>query len=336
MTAPATTARRWIATIDSHTAGHPTRVVTGGLPVLSGDSVRARRDDFRTRFDALRTFLLHEPRGHAAMVGVVMTESRVADFGAFFLGSYTYLEMCGHATIGLAVTLDHMGLIGPAEAAETAFTLEVPAGVITVRVSRQAGRVAAVTFENVPARVAASGVPVSAGGVAVCADVAWGGNWYGLVPAAEAGIALEPAGVSQAMATGAALKARLNAMIAAGAVDGVHEPVDSILFYDTQGRGAGLVSRQLVVLEANKFDRSPCGTGSSARLAQLVARGELAPGETIRTRNILGVDFTATPVAIAGEPGSIRPHIAGLAHITGEHRFVLAGGDPLPDGFLCR
>lgn len=328
--------RRWIATIDSHTAGHPTRVVAGGLPVLSGDTVAARRDDFRARFDRLRTFLLHEPRGHAAMVGVVLTESRVADFGAFFLGSYTYLEMCGHATIGLAVTLDHMGLIGSPGQAESHFTLEVPAGIITVHVARRDGAVSAVTFENVPARVAALDVPVSAGDLAVTADVVWGGNWYGLVPAREAGVVLAPSGVSHAMATGAALKAALNALIAAGAVAGADEPIDSILFHDTQQEAGGLVSRQLVVLEANKFDRSPCGTGSSARLAQLVARGRLQPGQTIRTRNILDVDFTATPMAIEGDAGAVRPHISGLAHITGEHRFVLAAGDPLPDGFLCR
>ncbi|MDQ0511766.1 proline racemase family protein [Ancylobacter amanitiformis] len=328
--------RRWIATIDSHTAGHPTRVVTGGVPVLHGESVAARRDDFRARFDPLRTFLLHEPRGHAAMVGVVMTESRVADFGAFFLGSYKYLEMCGHATIGLAVTLDHMGLIGPSGQRESRFTLEVPAGIVTVHVTRRGGTVAAVTFENVPARVVATDVTVSAGGLAVSADVVWGGNWYGLVPAEAAGIVLEPRGVSHAMAIGAALKARLNAMIAAGEVPGAVEPIDSILFHATQQDADGLVSRQLVVLEANKFDRSPCGTGSSARLAQLVARGVIAPGETIRTRNILDVDFTATAMAIEGRGDAIRPHIVGLAHITGEHRFGLAADDPLPDGFLCR
>lgn len=328
--------RRWISTIDSHTAGHPTRVVTGGVPVLHGDSVAARRDDFRARFDTLRTFLLHEPRGHAAMVGVVMTESRVADFGAFFLGSYKYLEMCGHATIGLAVTLDHMGLIGPSEQPESSFTLEVPAGVITVHVTRAGGAVSAVTFENVPAYVAAADVPLAAGGVSVSADVVWGGNWYGLVEARAASVELVPSGALHAMATGAALKARLNALIAEGGVSGASEPVDSILFYDTQRDEQGVVSRQLVVLESNKFDRSPCGTGSSARLAQLVARGEIGLDQPIRTRNILGVDFHATARAIPGRPGAIHPHIIGLAHITGEHRFMLAEGDPLPDGFLCR
>lgn len=328
--------RRWISTIDSHTAGHPTRVVTGGVPPLCGATVAARAEDFRVRFDALRTFLLHEPRGHAAMVGVVMTESQLADFGAFFLGSYKYLEMCGHATIGLAVTLDHMGLIGASEDPTSSFTLEVPAGVITVHVRRRNGAVAAVTFENVPALVACRDVTIAAGGASVLADVVWGGNWYGLVEARSAGVELAPAGVSHAMATGAALKAELNVMIAAGAVAGVVRPIDSILFYEAQTDDHGPVSRQLVVLESNKFDRSPCGTGSSARLAQMVARGEIGLDQPLRTRNILDVDFTATARAIEGRTDAIEPHIVGLAHITGEHRFVLAQGDPLPDGFLCR
>lgn len=335
------TMRRWISTIDSHTAGHPTRVVTGGVPPLKGDTVEARAEDFRARFDPLRTFLLHEPRGHAAMVGVVMTESTRADFGAFFLGSYKYLEMCGHATIGLAVTLDHMGLIGPSDVPHSSFTLEVPAGIITVHVRREQGLVAAVTFENVPAHVAACNVLVSAAGVNVSADVVWGGNWYGLIAARAAGVELAPSGVSHAMAVGAALKAALNEGITEGRVPGVARPVDSILFYETEADDHGLVSRQLVVLESNKFDRSPCGTGSSARLAQMVARGELRLDQPIRTRNILGVDFTATARPVDGQPGAqkagaILPHIVGLAHITGEHRFVLAQGDPLADGFLCR
>ncbi|MDQ0345814.1 proline racemase family protein [Ancylobacter vacuolatus] len=328
--------RRWISTIDSHTAGHPTRVVTGGVPPLRGDTVAARAEDFRARFDALRTFLLHEPRGHAAMVGVVMTESTRADFGAFFLGSYKYLEMCGHATIGLAVTLDQMGLIGPSDLPQSSFTLEVPAGIITVHVRREHGAVAAVTFENVPAYVATCNVPVAALGVTVSVDVVWGGNWYGLVAARAAGVELAPAGVSHAMAIGAALKAALNADIVQGHVPGTDRPVDSILFYETAADDQGLVSRQLVVLESNKFDRSPCGTGSSARLAQLVARGEIGLDQPIRTRNILDVDFTATARAIEGRPDAIHPHIIGLAHVTGEHRFMLADGDPLSDGFLCR
>lgn len=329
--------KRWITTVDSHTAGHPTRVVTGGLPPLPGRTVADRRDTFRERHDEIRTFLLHEPRGHAAMVGVVMVESDVADFGAFFLGSYTYLEMCGHATIGLAVTLDHLGLIAPDPSGRADFTLEVPAGVIRLAVFYEGLSVSAVAFDNVPAFVAARRIEVEGLAGPVSADVVYGGNWYGLVDATKAGITLEPSGVSHAMAAGAAIKANLNAAIAAGAVKGAAEPIDSVLFYETLEEDGGLVSRQLVVLESNKFDRSPCGTGTSARLAQLVEAGRIRPGDTIRSRNILGVDFSATALAEDGlAEGTLRPRIRGLAHLTGAHAFMLTEGDPIPAGFLRR
>lgn len=338
MDAPRRNPKRMITTVDSHTAGHPTRVVIGGLPELSGRTVAEQRDDFRSRFDDLRLFLLHEPRGHAAMVGAVLTRSEIADFGAFFLGSYTYLEMCGHATIGLAVTLDHMGLTAPATNGESRFTLEVPAGVVTVSVRYEGEHIADVTFENVPAHVAARGVKVETPAVHATVDIAYGGNWYGLVEARLAGVALDPSGVSKAMQTGSELKAKLNAAIASGHIPGVSHPVDSILFYETLEEAGQTVSRQLVVIERNKFDRSPCGTGTSARLAQLYSSGEIEAGEIIRARNILGVDFlaSATPLASAAMDDAVQPRVLGLAHVTGQHCFVLAPDDPLPTGFLCR
>lgn len=330
-------AQRFIATVDSHTAGHPTRVVTGGLAPLIGESVAARRDDFRARFDDLRTFLLHEPRGHAAMVGVVLTESRIADFGAIFLGSYGYLDMCGHATIGLARTLDFLGLLKRTEGLAS-FTLEVPAGVVTVRLNYEAGDVAAIGFDNVPARVAAVDGRIAAAGLLVPVDIAYGGNWYGLVAAEDAGIDLSPAGVGRAMQVGSALKTALNADIEAGLYGTDIEPVDSILFHDTRREDDALVSRHLVVLASNKFDRSPCGTGTSARLAQLVHRGTIASGERIVSESVLGTRFAAKAERLpdAGPLAAIQPTVTGLAHITGQHGFLLEAGDPLPHGFLCR
>lgn len=333
------TTRRLIATVDSHTAGHPTRVVTSGVPPLRGETVAERCDDFRARFDEIRTFLLHEPRGHSAMVGVVTTESSVADFGAFFLGSYKYLEMCGHATIGLAVTLDHLGLVAAGPDGTARFSLEVPAGIVQVSVGYRDGAVASVGFDNVPAFLAAQRVPLRLDGRTIAADIAYGGNWYALVEAAAAGVELTPAGVSRAMAVGAELKRQANDLIAAGRIPGAAAPVDSVLFHETIEENGETVTRQLVVLESNKFDRSPCGTGTSARLAQLIAQGRIAEGQRIRARNILGVDFLASGAAIdPGEDGRPRilPTVAGLAHITGIHAFVLTEGDPLGAGFLCR
>lgn len=324
-----------ITAIDSHTAGHPTRVVTGGLPVLRGTSVAERMSYFQAHHDRLRTFLLHEPRGHAAMVGVVMTESAVADFGAFFLGSYKYLEMCGHASIGLAITLDHMGLIAPNGEGRASVTVEVPAGIITLDLHYDGLRPRSVTLRNVPAFVAGSG-EIADGDRALGYEIAYGGNWYALIDAAAAGVELSPSGVGNAMATGARLKAAINADIAAGRIAGVGRPVDSILFYRTETDAGRLITRQLVVLENNKFDRSPCGTGTSARLAQMIARGEIAPGEAILSRNILDIDFEAVATRDPQAEGKVLPSISGTAFITGHNSFLLQDGDPLDHGFLCR
>jgi proline racemase len=339
---------RLLTAIDSHTAGHPTRVVTGGLPVLRGDSVAAKRDHFAQHHDRLRTFLLHEPRGHAAMVGVVPCESRRADFGAFFLASFTYLDMCGHATIGLAVTLDAMGLIAPDSDGHTRFTLEVPAGVVTVHVRYRHDRIVAVGFDNLPARLAVRDVPlrgpggqpeIGVDGGPLLADIAYGGNWYGLVHAGSAGLRLAPDGTAAALPLGARLKQGLNRRIAAGEFPGLSEPLDSILFWEADSDPDGTpVSRHLVVIGPIKFDRSPCGTGTSARLAQMLSRGWLAAGATVRARNVLGVDFTASAQPLGVEPSgvfSVQPQVWGTAHLTGHHTFVCTPDDPLPDGFLC-
>lgn len=329
--------RRFVTTVDSHTAGHPTRVVTGGLAPLAGETVAARRDDFRARFDEVRTFLLHEPRGHAAMVGVVLTESRRADFGAIFLGSYGYLDMCGHATIGLARTLDFLGLLTP-EDGTAKFSLEVPAGLVTVRLAYDGADVREIGFDNVPARVAATDGRIAAAGLVVPVDIAYGGNWYGLVAAEDASIDLSPSGVGHAMQVGSALKSALNADIAAGRYGAEMEPVDSILFHDTRRDDGRLVSRHLVVLASNKFDRSPCGTSTSARLAQLLHRGTIRPGEEIASESVLSTRFAAhAEILDADGPfPSIQPTVTGLAHMTGQHGFLLEAGDPLPQGFLCR
>lgn len=324
-----------ITTIDSHTAGHPTRVITGGLPVLRGASVAERMEYFQRHHDRLRTFLLHEPRGHAAMVGVVLTESQVADFGAFFLGSYKYLEMCGHASIGLAITLDHMGLIAPDVEGRASVTVEVPAGVIVLDVRYDGVSPQTVTLRNVPAFVAGQS-EVQDGSNKLAYDVVYGGNWYAIINADDAGIDLVPSGVGNAMATGARLKAAINADIIDGKVAGVGRPVDSMLFYRNEKEANRLISRQLVVLESNKFDRSPCGTGTSARLAQLIANGQIDFDETIVSRNILDIDFEAVATRDPQAEHQVMPSITGTAFITGHHSFLLQTSDPLDHGFLCR
>jgi len=325
-----------ITTIDSHTAGHPTRVITAGLPILPGENVAEKQVYFKKHHDHLRTFLLHEPRGHAAMVGVVLTKSHMADFGAFFLGSYKYLDMCGHASMGLAITLDYLKLIAPDHEGKAVISVEVPAGTIKLCIHYHGSnfKPAKVTLDNVPAFVAASHTVIFEG-KKLDYDIAYGGNWYALFKASEAGIHLLPSQIGHALTIGSQLKEQVNASIKSGHIAGALQAVDSVLFYRDEQEKGQAVSRQLVVLEANKFDRSPCGTGTSARLAQMIRRGDIAYGEPVLSRNVFGIDFQATAMPHPKAENQILPLISGMAFITGHHHFLLQEGDPLSRGFLC-
>jgi proline racemase len=317
--------------IDSHTAGHPTRVILSGIPKLDGASVLEKREDFRARFDYLRPLLLHEPRGHAAMVGLVPVASTIADYGAFFISSYVYLDMCGHGTIGYARTLAATGQIAPRLG--DSFTLETPAGVVTVGlVWGASGDLAGVRLRNVPSYIGIADLAVDFEGFGtVKADIVYGGMWYALVDATALGLALVPERASELLRIGSALKQTIKAAVAgrpefAGAV------APSVLFYADGAAGEAV---HFLVLESNKFDRSPCGTGTAARVAQLAARGGLAADGTYRARNILGVDFLAR-VAERTPDGAIVAEIEGMAHLTAHSTIVLETSDPIAQGFLCR
>lgn len=317
--------------IDSHTAGHPTRVILSGVPKLDGASVLEKREDFRARFDHLRSLLLHEPRGHAAMVGLVPVASNVADYGAFFISSYVYLDMCGHGTIGYARTLAATGQIAPHLG--DSFTLETPAGVVAVGLVWAAdGALAGVRLRNVPSHVGIADLAVDFEGFGtVKADIVYGGMWYALVDATAMGLELVPERVTDLLRIGSALKQTIKGVIAGRSeFEGAVAP--SVLFYADHGRGEAV---HFLVLETNKFDRSPCGTGTAARVAQLAARGGLAPDGSYRARNILGVDFRAR-IAERTPDGAIVAEIEGMAHLTAHSTIVLETSDPIAQGFLCR
>lgn len=326
--------------IDSHTAGHPTRVILSGIPRLEGATVLAQREDFRHRLDHLRPALLHEPAGHAAMVGLIPVPSRTADYGAFFISSYVYLDMCGHGTIGYARTLAATGQLSPATGAS--FTLETPAGVIPVGLDWcQDGALGGVRLRNVPAYVACTGFEVVVPEIGpVRADIVYGGMWYALVEAASVGLTLAGDQVAAALAKGAAIKRSLTAALAGHpCLDGRNAVAPSVLLYaDEPDTAEGPAGRHLLVLEANKFDRSPCGTGTAARLAQLAQAGRIGAGQAYRARNLLGAEFTARIVAremAAGQPAVVA-EIGGDAFVTAFGTLVKERHDPLRGGFLCR
>ena len=314
--------------IDTHTAGHPTRVLIEPLDGLDGRTIVEKRDQFRQRHDGLRTLLLHEPRGHAATFGLVPVQSEAADFGAIFVSSYKYLDMCGHGVIGYARVLDALGRLK----GKPSFSLETPAGVVQVALGLH-GSPSNVSIENVPSWVAIDRLPLPEIASECVATISYGGCWYATVDARALGLSIAPESVSRLMEIGARIKEVVNERLRASH-PGVHE-VDSTLFYEDDGRGR---ARQIVILERNKFDRSPCGTGMSARMAELASRGLLKAGDSYEIENILGVPFLGRVLAetmVAGRP-AIAPEVTGRASLSGFSTLLLEADDPLPTGFLCR
>ncbi|MFA1624871.1 proline racemase family protein [Rhizobium mongolense] len=317
---------RLFTVIDSHTAGHPTRTVTAGIPALRGESVREQRDDFSKNYDGLRSLLLHEPRGHAAMVAAVPVPSRVADQGLFFIFSYAYADMCGHATIGYIASLAAIGAL-PEAFEQNGMSIETPAGIVHVTGTFEAGRLTSVILRNVPSYLAGVNITIEAEGLGtLTCDLAYGGIMYALVDARQIDLPFDIDHANQWCRAGMVIKEAINSITG-------HPQISSVLFHNAIDGG----SRHLVILAGNKFDRSPCGTGTSARLAQLHARGELALGAPYRAENILGVPFAARVIELSqGAEGqsTVIPEVRGMAYISAYSTLVLEAEDPLPAGFL--
>ena len=311
-----TTLRR-IQVIDSHTGGEPTRVVIAGGPDLGQGSMHERREVFRERFDDFRSMVVNEPRGSSVLVGALLVEPADASCvaGVIFFNNVGVLGMCGHGTIGLAVTLAHLGRIGPGR-----YRLETPVGVVALEYA--GGNKA--TVENVPSYRHAQGVTVELeDGQQVVGDVAWGGNWFFLTDGG--GRELDLAHVDELTNFAWTIRTALRRQGIRGA-DG--EEIDHIELFGPP-HSAGADSRNFVLCPGKAFDRSPCGTGTSAKLACLVAAGKFRPGDVWRQESIVGSIFEGS-VRIEG--GQIIPRITGTAHITAESNLVVDPSDPLAAG----
>jgi proline racemase len=330
-----------ITTADYHTGGEPFRIVTSGVAVPKGADVPARRRWAAEHLDPVRQLLVNEPRGHADMYGAFVTppDDDGADLGVVFFHNEGYSTACGHGTIALVTwALDSGRVAVPAGALEVAVTVDVPSGRLPC-VARldAAGRVQTVRFRNVPAFVLASDVAVQTSRGPLTLDIAFGGAFYGSLEAARLGLDVSATSLPALIALQRELRPALDA-----AVPVVH-PEDpglagiyGVIFWE---RLPGPRSqRNVTVFADGEVDRSPCGSGTSARLAILHARGELAVGELLDHRSIVDSAFSASVVGVttvAGRPAVIT-EVEGQAFRTGEHRFELDPGDPLGTGFLLR
>jgi len=309
---------RSVEVIDSHTEGEPTRVVVAGGPELGGGPLAERLQGFRTEFDGFRSGVVCEPRGSEVVVGALLLEAVEPDSAAavIFFNDVGYLGMCGHGTIGVVTTLAYLGRIGRGE-----HRIETPVGRVSARLHEDGS----VTVANVASYRYKAGVAVEAPGFGRFAgDIAWGGNWFFLV--GEHPFELVAANRTQLIAASHAIREALQGAGITGA-DGA--AIDHVEFFSAP-HDARNSARNFVLCPGASFDRSPCGTGTSAKLACLYADGKLGPGQVWRQEGILGTVFEGTVEALAD--GRVSPRIRGRAWITGEARLLFDWSDPFVAG----
>jgi len=321
-----------IGTSDFHTAGEPFRIVTAGVPEIPGTTVLDRREHASAseEVDRVRRLLCHEPRGHADMYGCfpVPPDDMGADLGVLFWHKDGYSTACGHGTIALGVWAVESGLVAAPDDGEAELRIDVPSGRVIARVRCRAGRVEAVAFRNVPSFVIARGL--DAGGVAV--DVAYGGAIYASLPAERLGLRVRADDLPRLIEAGREVKRALEGAPAA------RHPTDPRLsgIYGTifHEEIDDLHQRNVTIFADGEVDRSPCGSGTSARCALLADEGRLAWGQVLRHDSIVDTTFLARIVGTGSE--GVVTEVEGMAYRTGEHRFLLDARDPIGTGFVLR
>jgi proline racemase len=332
--------KRILHAVDSHTEGMPTRVIVGGVGEIPGASMFERRRYFLEHLDHLRTLLMYEPRGHAAMSGAILQPPTRpdADWGVLFIEVSGCLPMCGHGTIGVATVLVETGMVEVTEPV-TEIRLDTPAGLVIASVAVEDGRARSVTIENVASFADQLDASVDVPGYgSVPVDIAFGGNFYAIVSLDKLGIEFAPTDRfvrQQMLDAGLAIMEAVTDQLAPvhpenAEIAGCHH------VYLAAPDATGQHSRHAMAIHPGWFDRSPCGTGTSARMAQLHARGELALGTDFISESIIGSRFIGRLVAetAVGGRAAVLPTVTGRAWLTGTAQYFLDPTDPFPAGFL--
>jgi proline racemase len=330
-----------IRATDYHTAGEPFRIVTDGLPALGGSTVAERRIHAAAspEFDAVRQLLCYEPRGHADMYGgfIVPADDDGADFGVLFWHKDGYSTACGHGTIALGVWAVQSGRVTADPDGVTPVRIDVPSGRVTAFVHSTAGRITHVVFENVESHAITRGLEVQTSRGTVRADLSYSGAIYASVDAASVGLTVTPEHYTELIAIGREVKWALNDSEWAKHAedDRLSGVYGTILFEDFGDTADGVHQRNVTVFADGEVDRSPCGSGTGARLALLADAGRIAPGGTLVHDSIVGTRFLGR-VRPASTPTTIIPEVEGMAYLTGEHSFTLDETDPVGTGFVLR
>jgi proline racemase len=322
-----------VTAVDYHTAGEPFRIVTGGVQALEGRSILAKRRFAAERLDHVRRLLVYEPRGHADMYGCFVTEPEDdgADLGVVFFHNEGYSTACGHGTIALVTWALETGVV-PAEEPETRVVLDVPSGRLETVAHVEDGSARSVCFRNVPAYIEAEGLLAEG----LRADVAFGGAFYASVASP---LPVRPRSVPELVALGRAVKAALEAQRPfVHPEESELRDVYGVIFWERVEFGPPVRQRNVTVFADGEVDRSPCGSGTSARLALLDRGGELPRGAELVHESVIGTEFRARVIGdarVAGRP-AVLTEVEGSAARTGSHEFVLDPRDPLGEGFLLR
>jgi proline racemase len=327
-------ARQAFTAVDSHTEGMPTRVVTSPV-VLPGRTMADRRRYLMSERDDLRTLLMCEPRGHASMSGAILQPPTRpdADVGVVFIEVSGCLPMCGHGTIGTATVLVETGLV-PVKEPVTEIRIDTPAGLVVASVQVRDGRALSVTIRNVASYLHLRDASVEVAGLGkVCLDLAWGGNFYAIVPASSLGVQVHPERYGRLVEVGLRVMAAVNEQLefAHPEQTEVDECRHVVLTAPTEDG----VARAAVAIHPGWIDRSPCGTGTSARMAALATRGELALDTDFVHASLIGSRFTGRLIeqTTVGAYPAFVPTITGRAWVTALATYLLDPDDPFPAGF---
>ena len=329
-----------VHTVDTHTEGESTRVVVGGIPKITGHTMPEKKEWLEKNLDYLRTALMLEPRGHKDMFGAILTEPTVeeADYGIIFMDGGGYLNMCGHGTIGAMTVAVETGMVEVTEPI-TKVVQEAPAGLIRGEVLVEKAKAKTVSFQNVPSFLYKRDCALELPGYGkIKFDISFGGSFFAIVKAEQVGLSLVPENAEKLKELGIALREIINKEIPVQHPSLPHiHTVDLVEWWsETETKGATL--RNCVVFGQGQVDRSPCGTGTSAKMATLFAKGELKIGESFYYESILGTIFKGEILGTTkvGEYEAVIPRISGSAYITAFNHFVIEEEDPLKYGFVLK
>jgi len=330
--------KRVFSTIDTHTGGEPTRTIIGGLPYIPGKTVVEKMTYLKENMDWVRTALMFEPRGHSVMSGAVLTEptDSEADIGVIFIETGGYLPMCGHDTIGVSTVLVETGMV-KVEEPVTKITLDTPAGLTRVRVDVENGVAKAVTFRNIPSFVFAQDVEVDIPKFGkIKMDISYGGNVYAILPADSVGIEICPENASELIAKGRIIRDAVNNQVKIQHPEkGFINECTHVEFYG-EPTSSGAHVKNAVFFADSGIDRSPCGTGTSAKVATLYSKGELKLNEEFVHESIIGSIFRARAIqeTQVGPYSAVIPEVTGSAYIIGINQLFIDPDDPHKNGFL--